>query len=51
MDEFTYTAQDGCEITLVYDSSANDEEIVRDIKSLMTSMVVKQVRSTKEAGR
>ncbi|MCI9379616.1 MAG: hypothetical protein HFG88_01070 [Dorea sp.] len=51
MDEFTYTAQDGCKITLAYDSSVNDADVVRDIKSLMESMVVKQVRNTKEAGR
>ena len=51
MDEFTYTAQDGCEITLAYDSSVNDADVVRDIKSLMESMVVKQVRNTKEVGR
>lgn len=48
MDEFTYTAKDGCEITLVYDSSANDENVVKSIKSLMEAMAIKQVRYTKE---
>lgn len=48
MDEFTYTAQDGCEITLVYNPSANDENVVKSIKSLMEAMVIKQVRCTKE---
>lgn len=49
MDEYTYTAPDGCEITLVYDSTADDEKVVKDIKSLMVSMAAKQVRNTKGA--
>lgn len=51
MDKFTYTAQNGCEVTLVYDSSVDDENIIKSIKSLMESMAIQQVRCTKEAGR
>lgn len=46
MDKFTYTTQDDWEITLAYDSSSDDTNIVKDIKSLMESMIVKQVRNT-----
>lgn len=51
MDEFTYTAQNGCEITLVYDSSVNDENIVKSIKTLIESMIIQQVRCTREVDR
>lgn len=43
MDQFTYITEDGWEITLIYDSSADDADIVRDIKSLIGAMAVKQV--------
>lgn len=51
MDEFTYTGKNGTKITLIYDSTVNDDEVVKDLKSLMVSMVVKQVRNTEEVSR
>lgn len=44
MDKFIYTTEDEWEITLAYDSSSDDTKIVKDIKSLMESMIVRQVR-------